>query len=192
MGDSSDDAREIGKSVLALVDSRAGKVCIDSRTRGEPLAIYRTMTLAPDPARRPLVWRPPTAIGSGDQLTGRELVNSQFSGLHPVLPEPSADVPPLPAMEQMQLNALARQLSARETRRVSLDMPAKSTKARIRWWAINRFDQSCTILVRLSNPVIAGNNGFVSVVSGHWGATFAMRRTGKDWKVVARWTDWLY
>ncbi len=191
-GDTSDDARQIGKSVLALIDQRAGKVCIDSRTRGEPLAIFRTMIVAPDPARRPLMWRPPTSVGSGDQLTGRELINSQFSGLHPILPEPSSDVPPLPAIEQMQLNALARQLSVRETQRVSLDKPDEAPTAKLRWWAINRFDRSCKTLVRLSNPVIAGNNGFVSVVSGHWGATFALRRTGKDWQVVARWTDWLY
>lgn len=192
MGDASDDAREIGTAVLALVDGQSGPVCIDSVTRGEPLAIFRTMVTAPDPARRPLMWRAPTDVRSGDRLTGRELVNSQFSGLHPVLPEPRSDAPPLAGLDQMQLNALARQLSARDTQRVSLSLPKGTTNTRVRWWGFNRVDGSCKTLVRLSNPVVAGKNGFVSVTSGHWGTTFALRREATGWKVVARWTDWLY
>ena len=136
---------------------------------------------------------PHDKVEGGARLSGRDLVNSQFGGMHPVLREPNQLAEPLAPIDQFTLNALARQLSRnRETRSVAVPAARKSDSVRVRWWALNRFDPSCAHLVTVSNPVVLRDTAFVSVTSGHWGTTYALRRTGGAWRPTAQWAGWLY
>jgi hypothetical protein len=192
-GDSSEDAREAAAAVVATMTSGGrDHVCIDSRTRGEPLAIFRTMTVAPDPARRPLTWQTPNRFGAAQRLTPSQLIDAEYADNVPVLAEPPLRDAPLGVTDQIQINGLARQLASRTTSSVSLSGIAMPANANVRWWLVNRLDKSCVRTYRLTDPVVMRDVAFISVTSGHWGTTFAVRRTAGRWQTWAQWSDWLY
>jgi hypothetical protein len=192
-GDSSDDARGAAAAVIAAMTSGGrDRICIDNRTRGEPLAIFRSMTVAPDPARRPLTWQAPNRFGAAQDLSAAQLIDAEFAGNVPVLAEPPLRDAALGIEDQLQINALARQLATRTTSSVSLGGLTVPANASVRWWPFNRLSRSCDKTYRLTDPVVIRDVAFVSVTSGHWGTTFAVRRTGGQWQPWAQWSDWLY
>ncbi|MGU3390535.1 hypothetical protein [Sphingomonas sp. M1A8_2b] len=188
-----DDAAQVMQSLLSVLTADGKPTCIDSRTRGEPLAIFRAMMTAPAPSRRPLSWFAPRPLRPNDRLSGRPVFEDQ---IHPdrVVPEttqPSAR--PLTNLLQSQLNAAATQLSAyQDPDGVSIDSALSAPRATVRWWVRNRLDHACTPVFTASNPVVAKNIAFVSVTAGHWGTTYAFRKDSSAWSPVGQWTNWLY
>lgn len=165
-------------------------VCIDRATHGEPLAVFRTMLPAPDPARRPLAWHPSGPLRQGQKIPTRALVADELRDAHIVLAEPDQDGEPLPAPTQLQLNAYAVQLSKLEADK-TVRVPAES-QLRPRWWLVNRLDPNCRVPVTVSDPVLARDMAFVSVTAGHFGTLYAVQRSPSGWTPIAKWSDWLY
>lgn len=191
-GAGADDAGSVAAAVAALVGPTVPGACVDSRTSGESLQIFKTMALAPDPARRPLQWHAPATLGSGGRFSAGQLINAEFADEHSVIPEPQQASAPLPVLDQAQLTAYAIQLSsAPVSRHVVVRLPPRSA-ARTGWWLANRFSSSCAQRFTLTDPVIARDIAFVSVTSGHWGTTYAVRREQGAWRPVAQWSNWLY
>jgi hypothetical protein len=187
------DAEQVTQSLLKTLTADGATICVDSTTQGEPLAIFRTMLTAPDPARRPLAWHEPGPLNAGKEVTGRQLVASEFRGEHIELPEYGTAENVLPPLLQLRLNALARAVSfipsdAPTSVKASGDVP----KARVRWWVSNRLDRSCGPIYTLSKPIVVRDVAFVSVMAGHEGTIYALRKTNKTWAPLAKWTNWLY
>jgi hypothetical protein len=187
------DAEEVTHSLLKTLTANGETICVDSTTQGEPLAIFRTMLTAPDPARRPLAWHEPGPLNAGKEVTGRQLVASEFRGEHIELPEYGTAENVLPPLLQMRLNALARAVSF-----IASDAPTSVKgnddvpKARVRWWVLNRLDKSCGPIYTLSKPIVVHDAAFVSVMAGHEGTIYALRKSDKVWAPLAKWTNWLY
>ncbi len=193
LGGESEDVRAVSREVVALIGGDKTIVCIDSGTRGAPLAVFRTMSSAPDPARRPLAWHAPTMLQSSQRFSGKQLLNAEFADVHPVIAKPGDQVGQLATLDQIQLNALASQMANDNyTRSAGLSGVVSRPNVKVRWWPINRFDRSCQRLYTVSDLAIANDTAFVSVTSGHWGTTYALRRVGSAWRPAAQWSTWLY
>lgn len=187
------DERRINTLLLQVLTSDGKGICVDSGTYGEPLAIFRAMLPAPEPARRPLAWSKPAPLTPGRNLTGQELVGSELKGQQVVLPERPSGKDRLSVIEQIQLNDWARQASFASTYpAVSLADTPEAPRARVRWWGWNRLDSSCRPIYTVSKPVIFQNMAFVSVTAAHQGSTYAFRKAGAAWAPHAKWSNWLY
>ena len=188
-----DDTTLVMRSLLSVLTADGKPACLDGRTRGQPLAIFRTMMVAPDPARRPLAWFAPQPLRPNAMLTGRQLFDDQIRSDRIVLAKPQQSSRPLPNLLQGQLNAAAGQLSLYQNQpRVAIDAWPAAPRATVRWWVHNRVDRACTPVYTVSNPVVAKNVAFVSVTAGHWGTTYAFRKQAETWSAIAQWTNWIY
>jgi hypothetical protein len=187
------DAEQVSHALLKTLTSNGETICVDSTTQGEPLAIFRTMLTAPDPARRPLAWHEPGPLRTGRDVTNRQLVAAEFRGEHVELPEYGAAENVLPVLLQLHLNALAREVAfIPSDAPTSLKGGADVPRARVRWWIFNRFDRSCGPIYTLSKPIVIRDAAFISVMAGHEGSTYALRKVDKVWAPMAKWTNWLY
>lgn len=187
------DERQVVESLLGVLTAGDTAICVDGRTRGEPLAVYRSMLPAPDPARRPLYWVPPAPLQTGRVLSNRELVDTEFRDGQALLPEHAQSKDRLPYTVQRQLDGVAREASVIQPDGVmTLSPNARVPLARVRWWVRNRFDKGCDPVYTLSHPIIVRNQAFVTVTAGHHGSTYAFRKTGPGWAPVAKWSTWLY
>jgi hypothetical protein len=187
------DAEQVSHALLKTLTADGQAICLDSTTQGEPLAVFRTMLPAPDPARRPLGWHEPKPLLRGQNVTNRELVAAEFRDEHVELPEPAAAEKMLPVLMQLRLNALARAVAfipsdGPSGLRNSADVPL----ARVRWWVLNRLDRTCGPVYTLSKPIIVRDVAFVSAMAGHDGSIYALRRVGQVWEPLAKWSNWLY
>lgn len=188
-----DDAARINQALLRTLTSGGERICVDGKAYGEPLAIFRTMLPAPDPARRPLGWHPPSPLREGPSLTGRQLADAEFRGERIVLPERAQGKDKLPQIQQVQLNGIAKEASLmRPLQDVGLDRSPAAPLAKVRWWVLNRLDRSCGPVHTVSKPVIYRDMAFVSVTAGHQGTTYAFRNAASAWTPVAKWSTWLY
>ena len=188
-----DATAQVMQSLVSLLTADGKAACIDSRTRGEPLAIFRTMMAAPDAARRPLSWFAPQPLRPTGMPSRRQMFDDQINAERFVLTTPQQSSRPLPVLLQGQLDAAARQLSLYgDQDRVSIAAPQAAPHATVRWWIRNRFDRGCTPVYTASNPVVANNIAFVSVTAGHWGTTYAFRKHASAWSPVGQWTNWMY
>lgn len=188
-----DDAERINALLLQVLTSRGERICVDSKTYGEPLAVFRAMLPAPDPARRPLGWHPPGPLREGPSLTGRQLAAQELRGERIVLPERAQTKDQLPAVEQVQLNGAAREASLMAPQTgVGLRASPAAPRATVRWWPLNRLDRSCGPVHTVSKPVVFRDLAFVSVTAGHQGTTYAFREVGPAWRPIAKWSTWLY
>lgn len=188
------DSAPIMTAVLRTLTADGRTVCIDRAVRGEPLAIFRTMASAPDPARRPLSWYPPRPLRPDQDLSMKRLFSDEFSGQRTVLRRPRTDgSQPLALAERRRLNAAALRLSYADPYdgAVVANSPT-APKAKARWWLVNRLDRGCDVVYTASRPAIGADVAFVSVLGGHWGTTYAVERKGGRWDVTAKWSDWLY
>ncbi|WP_425228634.1 hypothetical protein [Sphingomonas sp.] len=187
------DERQINTLLLKVLTADGRNICVDSGARGEPLAIYRDMLPAPEPARRPLGWTAPRPLDPGRNLSGRDLIGSELQGEHVVLPERPSLQGQLSVVDQGQLNGYANRASLLETSRpVRLAETADAPHARVRWWGWNRLTSSCHPVYTVSRTIIVDNVAFVSVTAAHQGSTYAFRRTGTAWAPYAKWSTWLY
>lgn len=188
-----DDTTQVMQSLLALLTADGKPVCLDGRTRGKPLAIFQTMMVAPDPARRRLAWYAPQPLRPQGMLTGRQLFDDQIRDDHVILGKPQQSARPLSNALQGQLNSAAGQLALDQAEsRVSIGASPAAPLATINWWVRNRFDTECAPIYTVSDPVVAKNVAFVSVTAGHWGTTYAFHKQAAAWSPVAQWTNWLY
>lgn len=188
-----DDTTQVMQSLLAQLTADGKPICVDGRTRGKPLAIFRTMMVAPDPARRALVWFAPQPLRPQGMLSDRQLFEDQIRSDHVVLDKPQQTARPLSNILQGQLNSAAGQLSLdQDETRVAISESSAVPLATIHWWVRNRFDSACSPIYTVSNPVVAKNVAFVSVTAGHWGTTYAFRKQAAAWSPIAQWTNWLY
>ncbi len=187
------DERQVNGALLALLTTPGKRICVDAATYGEPLAVFGAMLPAPDPARRPLYWRPPEALDPGRVLTNRDLVDVELRKEQVILPERPQTAPRLPLTVQQQLNGLAAQAAVMEADRgVRLDGTPAAPLATVRWWVRNRLDPSCGPIYTVSKPVFVENTAFLSVTAAHQGSTYAFRKTGTRWVPFAKWSTWLY
>jgi hypothetical protein len=186
------DTSQISDLLLKLLTSQGKAICVDGSTFGEPLAAFRSMLPAPDPARRPLFWSSPAALEDGRALSSRELINDEFTDEQIVLPERLRQRAALPATEQLQLNALAREASIMSSDSVTLSNSAGAPLAQVRWWLLNRVSSSCGPNYTISKLVILHDTAFLSVTAGHRGTTYAFQKKGPTWAPIAQWGTWLY
>ncbi|WP_375401956.1 hypothetical protein [uncultured Sphingomonas sp.] len=188
-----DDVQRINDSLLALLTSDGRRICVDAKTYGEPLGIFRTMLPAPDPAKRPLGWFPPRPLEFGPSLGARQLVDVELRGERVVLPERSQPRDRLPVTRQVQLNSLAAD-GALMTPHGSTSFRSNpaAPRATVRWWPLNRFDSKCGPVYTFSKPVVFRGAAFVTVTAGHRGSTYAFSESGAGWAPVAKWSTWLY
>lgn len=188
-----DDARRISDSLLRLLTSDGRRICVDGRTYGEPLAIFRTMLPAPDPAKRPLGWFPPRPLETGVSLKAGQLADVELGGEQVVLPEREQPRDRLPVVQQVQLNSLAADGALMEPHTSARLTPSPAApRARVRWWPLNRFDGKCGPVYTFSKPLVFRGSAFVTVTAGHRGSTYAFGRRGGDWTPIAKWSTWLY
>lgn len=187
-----DDTQRINRTLLRLLTSDGRRICVDGKTYGEPLAIFRTMLPAPDPARRPLGWHLPTPLEAGPSLKVGRLADQELRGERIVLPERPQTRDFLPAVEQVRLDGLAREAALSDTESVPVRAAPDAPRATVRWWPLNRLDRGCGPVYTLSKPVLFRDAAFVTVTAGHRGSTYALQKADRDWSPVARWSTWLY
>lgn len=187
------DRDRIFEQLAQVLTSDGKTACIDSTTRGEPLAIFRTMMVAPDPARRPLAWSVPGPLRPPQGLSSKQMFDDEFRSGRVLLTEPGGKSNALPAIEQAQYNTAARALSAFQTES-HLTVPdfRSAPLARSRWWPFNRFSPGCHPYFTVSDIIMGKDIAFVSVTGGHWGTTYAFRKQAEAWTPAAQWTNWLY
>jgi len=190
-----DDNAKIVKATLSLLSSDGKPVCVDDATQDRPLVIFREMTAAPRPSRRPLRWYPPRPlrpepITQTDGGTDDAIRNADIK-----LAEPSARLDPLPGLEQLQLRTAAWRLStpvgdAEQPTDIRTAWLPKGVSAR--WWPLNRLRKDCDPRFIISHPVRGKDFAFIAVRADHWGTLYALKPEGSDWKPVAEWSRWLY
>lgn len=179
--------------VLAQLTAGQRPICVDSRTRGEPLAIFRTMIVAPAPSRRSLGWHKPGVLLPERTIGARALVENELSDSRTRLPLAETDVPFLSMVDQLRFNGLAREaMSAGSMASTNIRAVPQAPLALVRWWPRNRFDASCGETYTISKPVVIRNFAFVSVTAGHQGTTYALESNAGRWTPVAQWANWLY
>jgi hypothetical protein len=189
-----DGEKIIRAAINTLISGQpTGTICVDSRTRGQPLAVFRTMTYAPVPSRAPLGWRAPGPLRAPTALSGRELYDDQIRNERVRLREPGQTAQLFPHEQQGILDTAAAALAvADHGESVAVRKASASDRIIARWWPINRMTASCSPNYVVSYPVWRDNIGFVTVTADHWGTTYAMQRRGADWRTVAQWNIWLY
>lgn len=188
-----DDAAIVRATLNLLASGRspdAPPLCVDSRPRGEPLAIFRTMRLNSEPDEHE--WREPRPLTVEPRVTGRELFNDATDRDKLRIQEPDDDAEPLPREEQQRLDARARALSVEgQSTGFALDDDLAPPRMAVRWWLLNRL-RGCERTAVLSRIVHDRQTAFVTVMIDHWGTTYALERSGKDWRMAAQWDSWLY
>ncbi len=189
-----DDAA-IVRATLALLGSGrspgAPALCVDSRPRGEPLAIYRTMRLNSEPDERE--WRTPVPLRGEPKVAGRQLFDDATDREKLRIREPDDEAEALPRERQAALEASARALSVDgQSAGFTLDDTLAPPTMTVRWWLMNRVAGGCERTIVLSRLVHDARTGFITVTLDHWGTTYALERVGNEWRVGAQWDSWLY
>lgn len=192
-GEPLDDGSQVVGAVMATLASDGKPICADKQTRGQPLAIYRTMTYAPPAARRPLAWHAPGPLRPPRPLSRRDLYEDQIGGRRVYLREPGSGMVALPAEDQRRFDSAARAMSVSDFEPPkdvahAYDGPGLTA----RWWLFNRFRRDCSPTYTLTSPVIRDDIAFMSVTAGHWGTTYAVVKQGNEWRTAAQWSNWLY
>ncbi|GGB25966.1 hypothetical protein GCM10011380_14440 [Sphingomonas metalli] len=188
------DTAQILRATLALLETgrspNAPQLCVDSRPRGEPLAIYRTMRINSEPDEHQ--WREAEPLRTEPKVHGRDLFNDATGRETLRIREPDEAAEPLPREAQAQLDARARAMSVDgESLGFAMDGSLAPANMAVRWWLMNRL-HGCERTVVLSRLVHDGKTGFITATLDHWGTTYALERSGAGWRVAAQWDTWLY
>lgn len=190
-----DDDGRIVRATLALLatgrDPAAPALCIDNRTRGEPLAIFRTMRAAS--IDHDLRWRQPAPLHAIPRVSGRALFEDAIGKNALRIQEPPSNGAVLPAADQRRLDTAATTLAILgESNSVTFGDNAAVAGVAPRWWLLNRLHAACERTYVLSRIVRNVDTAFVTVSADHWATTYAVGRAGADWRVTAQWDSWLY
>ncbi len=189
-----DDSSRIVASVLKqLTAATPQAICVDGRTEGEPLAIFRTMIVAPDPSRRALVWRAPGSLLPNRVVADKALGEGNLSDSRTRIPLADPATAALPMVDQVRLNEVAREaMIAVAAPQGPISDSMEAPLARVRWWPLNRIGGGCREIYVVSRPVIIRGMAFVSVTAGHQGTTYALENRQQSWVPVAQWANWIY
>lgn len=191
--DARTDESQINDALLKTLTAGGKAICVDSGTFGEPLAVFRTMIVAPEAVRRLLHWSVPEPLRPGRLLSGRELVNGELRDDPSTLPEFRQDQAHLPVLAETQLNMLARATALIEPEQgVTVHPVPDAPLAVVRWWPFNRLDPRCDYVHSVSKPVIRRSIAFVTVTAAHQGTTYAFQKGAAGWSTIAKWSNWLY
>lgn len=190
-----DDEGRIVRATLGILASNrpasAPPLCIDNRTRGEPLAIFRTMRAAN--TEHDLRWRTPAALQARPKVSGRDLFEDAIGRNKLRIEEPQSIGAILPATEQRRLDATATAMAiVGDSGSATFGEAAAAPGTRPRWWLANRIAGGCDRIYVLSRIVRDARVAFVTVTADHWGTTYAVERRGDAWQVTAQWDSWLY
>lgn len=189
-----DDGRIVRATLGVLAAARAAgspPLCVDNRTRGEPLAIFRTMRAAT--TEHDLRWREPAAFQARPRISGRALFEDAIGRNRLRIDEPQSVGAILPANDQRRLDTAATTMAILgDSGSATFGKAAASPGTRPRWWLANRVGPGCDRVYVLSRIVHDARIGFVTVTADHWGTTYAVERWGDDWRVAAQWDSWLY
>jgi hypothetical protein len=188
------DDEKIVRAVLATLVSDGKPVCVDGRTSGRALVVYREYLVAPRPSREELAWHVPGPLRPPPMPTESQIDTAVAQNKDVRLPEPGDRHDKLPAVTQADLDGAAHALSLPPVadRKVSIEASWAPKGVVARWWPINRLKSDCEPLYMLSNPARARNIAFVTVQAEHWGTTYALRPQNGDWATVAQWSNWIY
>lgn len=192
-----DDDAQIVRAVLGVLTSDGRGICVDRKTRGQPLAVFRTMNEAPKASRVPLGWRPPGPLRPPVDPSAKAIWQQEMHRKPEQetlrLREPgnrgSADLPPL---EQMRLNGRATALAKAPSETVTIADGWNVPHVTARWAPRNWLSGACDPRYVLTNPVHAADMAFVTVTAGHWGTTYALEKAAGQWRPAAQWSTWLY
>lgn len=188
-----DDGRIVRATLALLASGRTGDepLCVDDRTRGEPLAIFRTMRAQTAEGDRH--WRHAAPLRALGRVSGRALFDDAIGRNRLRIAEPQSIAAALPATDQRRLDAAATSLAlVGDSSAVTIGVAEAPPGVSARWWALNRFRTGCARHYLLSRVVRSGDTGFVTVTADHWGTTYAVERAGETWRVTAQWNSWLY
>lgn len=193
-----DDNEQIVRATLGVLTADGKPICVDERTRGQPLAVFRTMSEAPRASRTPLGWHPPGPLRSPAEpraggIWRQEMRRGRPDHAQVRLGEPgNRDATDLPPLEQMRLNGRALALSSATSETVTIGSNWNVPGVTARWAPRNWIARDCDPRYVLTNPIHAGTIGFVTVTAGHWGTTYALEKTAGRWRPAAQWSTWLY
>lgn len=187
-----DEGQKIVQAALKVLASDGKGVCVDGRTTGRPLAIYAAMRAAPSPSRRPLAWHVPGQLRPLGTLSNMQLYRDSLGSESAHLQDPQQAEAALPVVDQRRLDDAATKLALSNAAPGIAISPRWATGVKARWWPMNRLSRSCLPTYRLSNPVWSGSIGYVTVMTEHWGTTYAFERNQAGWEPVGQWTNWLY
>lgn len=182
------------RAALELL-STAGPVCTDDQTRGDTLAVFREMIVAPHASRVDLRWHQPEPLRPVQKITAHDIKRSELDEDQLKLIEPGAHPVELDAALQRQLNSRARAMARNigiEDEGVQLRRSWVPASVTVRWWPLNRMTASCSPRFEISDPVRDRNLAFLAVRSGHWGTLYALEQKGDRWRITAEWSRWLY
>lgn len=180
-------------ALVATLTADGKPVCIDRATRGDSLAVFRSMLSAPPASRRSLGWYLPQPLRPPAAPSVKDVFNDAFRDDRILISRPQQAGGPLSFLLQRQLNTAAAKLSLiQESSPVALNPWNGAPLAQPRWWVLNRFSLRCSPVYTVTNPIVAKNVAFVSVKAGHWGATYAFVKQEREWKTIGQWSNWLY
>lgn len=187
-------SEQIVQAVLKHLTT-GGDVCIDDRTHGDALLVFREMTGAPKPSRDELHWSSPEPLRPNQRVATDAIKEAELENKQLHLAEPDIRTAKLDALSQRQLTGAARVLSRgigveRESVRIRDSWTPIGVAAR--WWPINRVRMDCWPRYEISDPARLKGTAFVSVKAGHWGTLYALQRRNQEWQVIAEWSRWLY
>lgn len=187
-----DSDEKLIQAALTMLDGQGEPLCVDAKTVGHPLSVFRasasnaSRTVAPRTWFAPARFSPPRGLSTTDIYRGGQADDT----VH--LDQPTNTGPELGERDRLMLDRAASSLSMNEANRSITIWPSWQAGMKARWWLRNRVSRHCTPNYHLSNPVRSNDIGFVTITANHWGTTYAFKRKGADWVVTAQLSNWLY
>lgn len=186
------DGEKLVQATLGMLSGNGAPLCVDARTVGRPLAVFRSITLNPPRGSRPPDWYVPDLLKPPPPVPSGVLVRSARGDGTVQIDQPTNATAPLPPRVQARLNRAANSLSLQAADQTVTILPSWKSGIKARWWLRNRISRHCSPNYQISNPVTAANIGYVSVKGEHWGTTYAFARRESGWVATAQWRNWLY
>ena len=180
------------QATLAMLDGKGEPLCVDEKTVGHPLAVFKSIASNPSAAAAPPTWFAPARFSPPAKLSSADLYRDELGDGAVHLDQPANTGSEVGASDRATLDRAAFSLSKDKADRSVTISQSWQKGMKARWWLRNRVSNHCSPNYHLSNPVHANDLGFVTVTANHWGTTYAFKRNGADWVATAQWSNWLY
>lgn len=191
-GGTQSEEEQLVRATLLFMARDGHVVCVDGRTSGRPLTVFRTMMANRRPDQTTPLWFAPEPLRGEAAAMPQQRSNGMRAGGSQV--ELLAfQRSPLPLGEQDALNRAAATMATLPTAK-AVDISRLKLPAEVKasWWPLNRISLSCWPVHVVSAPIIQRDVAFISVTADHWGTTYAFSRERNGWAPRAQWTNWLY